>query len=220
MRDLFAAAGWLALVILTVVLMRHDARRGDAAPGDARDSVARPALAVHLLLAIATGMTLLAGLSQREFWPFANWKLMPDQAPREARLQALRCIDSSGARLPIDHRAWRPLSEEELLSWLQGPYAQLAPARQAEARRALLEMTEAARRRTRAGNDPGASPSVLGSLAAPTHLLHPDRWRRADDAPARPCRALRYEALRWDTDPAGPGFAAAHDSILWQEPAP
>src|SRR5438105_15060319 len=173
-RDVVAVAGFTAFVVTGLVGALQSSRR-EAASG--------PPSGIRLAVIIGVTVSLVAGLSRRELWPFATWALIPDVARPDVRIRGLVCANPAGRTFAIDHRAWDPLTEEELLAWLAGPFQRLAPALQDTARAALLRQAEAARRRVRAGRSVAAHPSPLGPLAAASHLRHPDRWNRPDQAP-------------------------------------
>lgn len=207
MRDLLALTGFVALVLIGLGAMRRT-------PSTAVPSA--PSGAVRWFIIFAVGMSALAGASQRELWPFANWRLMPGVTAADVRITALVCADSSGRNVPVDHRAWAPLTEEELLSWLRGPFTRLEPSARDAAAAALLRMAESARGRAHAGLEVDEHPSILGPLAASSHLRHPDRWTGPGDTPAAPCAALRLVERRWNVD----SLAADRDSVreitLWE----
>ena len=208
-HDAVAAAGFIAVVGLGL----WSVAVSGATP---RETAPRP---VRLLILVAAGLSLLAGFAQRELWPFATWKLMADRTTADVRVRALVCVDSAGRSFTVDHRAWSPLTEEELLSWIDGPFSRLAPARQEAAAAALIVQVERARQRAARGLDPTSRPSILGRLAAPSHLLHPVRWTTPERTPASPCTAIRLVERRWNVD----AVATAGDSVtvefIWQHPA-
>ena len=207
MRDLVALTGFLALVLIGLWTALRTPSPALASP---------PTAAVRWLVLIAVGMTLLAGAAQRELWPFANWRLMPGLSPADVRITALVCADSSGRNMPVDHRAWAPLTEEELLSWLGGPFTRLDRPQRDSAAAALLRQAESARTRARVGLGADARPSILGPLAASSHLRHPKRWTGPGDTPANSCVALRLLERRWNVD----SLAARRDTVreitLWE----
>lgn len=207
--SLIALGGWIALVATGAWIALRE-RGGSGAGG--------PTVAVRRLIAVAVAMSLLAGFSQRELWPFATWALMPARSPSDVRIRALVCVDSADRPFAVDHRAWAPLSEEELLSWIGGPFARLAPSEQRSAMVALAERVEAGRLRAQGGLSPAPHPSPLGRLAASSHLLHPLRWNSPERTPATSCVALRFVERRWNVDSAASGRGTMTETTLWQLP--
>jgi hypothetical protein len=209
-HDLAAILGFVAFVVVGLVIaLRSPTER----------SAARPPLRIQVLICIGAGLGILAGVSRRDLWPFANWTLIPGMTATDVRIPALVCADSAGLNVPIDHRAWSPLTEEELLAWIGGPFHSLAATTQDSARAALLGRAEAARQRVRSGGRASLWPSLLGPLAAHSHLLHPDLWNEPADAPARPCAALRYIERDWNVDSVAAGSGRIAERTLWQYPA-
>jgi hypothetical protein len=141
-----------------------------------------------------------AGLFQRDLWPFAKWPMAGGRADADAENTRLRAVDAAGVEHEIDFRAWQPVAFDELIPWAHRTLPRLpAPARDAAAAH-LLSLAEAARARTRAGGRPGTTGRWLGPLAAPYFDLHPRRWRRAEEAPARPFVKLRVYRERWNQE--------------------
>jgi hypothetical protein len=206
-RDLVAAAGFGAFVAAGLA-------SAFLSPGERVAPV--PPRRARMLVAIGVGMSLLAGLSQRELWPFATWKLMAGTASADVSTRALVCADSAGSLFGVDHRAWGPLTEEELLAWINGPYTRLTTGQQDAARAELLRKAEAARGRVRAGGSSSPAPSPLGSLAASSHLLHPRRWNRPEDAPPTPCATLRLVERRWNVDSVAAGHLTVAEQTVWE----
>lgn len=207
--DLVAVAGFVALVVLGLwVAVR-------TVPSPADD---RPPRALHALLSVALLMTALAGATQRELWPFATWKLMAHVTAADVSTVALVCADESGRSFAIDHRAWSPLTEEELSAWIGGPFLRLDASRQDSARRFLLRRAEEARLRARGGENPAARASPLGRFAAASHLLHPARWSTVESTAASPCAALRLVTRSWNVVERAGGDASVRESLIWQYP--
>ncbi|MBL8997126.1 MAG: hypothetical protein JNL44_07390 [Gemmatimonadetes bacterium] len=207
--ELVALTGWIVLVATGAWIALRE--RGTSGTGG-------PSAAVRRFIAVALAMSLLAGFSQRELWPFATWALMPARSPADVRIRALVCVDSADRPFAVDHRAWAPLTEEELLSWIRGPFTRLEAAAQRTAIVSLTERVEAGRVRARGGLFPAAHASPLGRFAASSHLLHPLRWTTPERTPATPCVALRLVERRWNVDSAAAGRGVVIESTLWQLP--
>lgn len=207
MRDLVALTGFVLLVVTGAWIALRTAPPLVDPP---------PSRAVRCLILLAVGMSLLAGVSQRELWPFANWRLMPGVSPADVRITALVCADSAGRSMPVDHRAWAPLTEEELLSWLRGPHTQLDRPQRDSMAVVLLRKAESARMRARQGASADARPSLLGPLAASSHLRHPSLWTGPADTPANSCAALRLVERWWNVDSLAAGRDTVRENTLWE----
>ena len=210
-RDVVAAAGFCAVVGVGLwsVVRTH-----------AEPRASRPPMPVHFVIILAAGLGLLAGFAQRELWPFATWKLMADISTADVRVRALVCADSAGNSFAVDHRAWAPLTEEELFSWSWNRLTLLDTAKQSVVAVALVAQVESARQRARLGLDPAARPSILGPIAAPSHLLHPRLWTGPHDTPVTSCVALRLVERRWNVDSAAAGRGSVVVATVWELPAP
>ncbi|MGH7702679.1 MAG: hypothetical protein ACREMO_06270, partial [Gemmatimonadales bacterium] len=127
-------------------------------------------------LLCATLVSLTAGLSGRDLWPFSSWRMMRWTSTEVVSELRLYGVDAGGVEYLIDYRAWEPLSLEELISWLDRIFPTLAPAEQDSAATYLLAVANQARERAQAGTRLGVNDRWLGPLAAPTHLLHPRHW--------------------------------------------
>ena len=211
MRDVISVAGFSAVVAvgLWVIIRGRGDGRTTGPPG-----------VIHLVLVVTLGMSLLAGASGRDLWPFSSWRLMYTVLPAEVSVNALVCVDSAGRTFPVDHRAWNPLTEEELFSWLLHDYPNLDSAQMATARSTLHAQAEAARQRARLGESPAARPSLFGRWAASSHMIHPRIWNDAGDTPATPCASLRAVVREWDVDAMASGRDSIRESTLWEHPLP
>jgi hypothetical protein len=153
--------------------------------------------AVHALLGYLLAVSLLAGLGQRDLWPFSNWKLAAGRvAPAVTRVRVV-AVDEAGAEHRIDYRAWQPLAYDELAPWLETVFPSLDEAGREGAARFLLGRAEAARRRSRDGGRPGTAGRWLGPLAAPYFVQHPRRWTSAEATPPWPFVGLRLYRESW-----------------------
>ncbi len=155
---------------------------------------------VDALLLCATLVSLTAGLSGRDLWPFSSWIMMRWTSTAVVSELRLYGVDAEGVEYPIDYRAWEPLSLEELTSWLDRVFPMLSPAEQHSAATYLLAAANQARERAQAGARLGVNDRWLGPLAAPTHLLHPRHWAPPGQAPAYPLEQLRIVRESWNVE--------------------
>ena len=66
-------------------------------------------------------------------------------AARDLPTSRFMCVDDSGKEYDIDYRAWRPLSLEDLTSWLNLHFFQLDPQAQDRVGKYFLDRSERAR---------------------------------------------------------------------------
>lgn len=166
----------------------------------------RPTRSLHAFLAVALVASLTPVLTQRDMWPFSAWPLVAGRAPTTVLHVRLLGVDARGREHEIDYRAWHPLSVDELMAWIQGPFSHLAPPDRDAAFAFLLEKAEAARRRARGA--PFAEPSPLGPLRAPLFILHPRRWGHPEAVPDAAFVALRLYRESWNPEARAHGAAA------------
>lgn len=158
---------------------------------------------IHVFLFVALVVSFGAGLSQHDMWPFSSWNMMTGLTPPATRALptlSLVGVDARGNEDEIDYRAWKPLSPEELDSWIRHNFYELDPAARARAASFLLQLSDGARER--ALSTPGLlfPNRRLGPLTAPTHLLHPAVWSRAENVPRTPFVGLRIYEQSWDLE--------------------
>ena len=158
---------------------------------------------VTMFLCFALLVSSAAGLSQHDMWPFSSWKMMTGLTPPATRaLPTLSIVgvDSSGTEHTIDYRAWKPLSPEELDSWLRHNFVELDPAARDHVGSYLLERSNDAREQALSTTGLAYSNSWLGRLTAPTHLLHPAIWSDLRKVPRTPFVRLRVYEDCWDLE--------------------
>jgi hypothetical protein len=185
--DVVAGLAFLAFLVLAAALARSEA-----------DEV-RHGRRVGALAALVALLGGVAGLSQRDLWPFSRWNYAAGlAAPRVATVR-LVAVDAAGAEHRIDPRAFEPLPFDELRGWLLREWPRLDAAARDRVAAHLLERAEAARARVAAGGPAGVSGRVLGPLAAPSFVLHPREWS-ASAVPAGPLAGLRLYRESWDQE--------------------
>jgi len=187
-----AAVAYAGLVACAGVVIAAELRRRGRALRRARG----------WLVAYVVGVTLLAGLTQRDLWPLSSWSLMtrapgPDRGVAPDMYLLLVAVDSGGREYPVDYRAVEPFAIEELVAWMRKYFLDLPRAEQDSAAAYLLGRLNVARARVRSGLPPGTQGSWLGSLRAPFHTLHPRQWT-AGTVPASPFAGLRVYTESWN----------------------
>jgi hypothetical protein len=177
--------------------------------------------ATNVLLIYALAVSFAAGISQRDMWPFSSWKMMVGLTPPATpTLPSLRVVgvQPNGSERNIDFRAWKPLSLEELYSWLQHDFFQLdLDSRDRVGAYLLSDMNTARLEALSAAGLPWSSP-VLGRLSAPTHVLHPAIWDQRDVVPQESFVAVRIYKEAWDLQ-ATTGVKASR-TLAYEYPRP
>lgn len=176
----------------------------------------------QLFIALVVGLTLFAGVTQRDLWPFSAWALMTG-APtptRGEKIPHLRfaAVDGFGREYPVDYRAVEPFAVEELMAWLRAYFLTLPAASQDSAASFLLGRIELARLRVGEGRSPGTSGRWLGPLRAPFHQLHPAQWPDAASVPATPFVGLRLYGESWTLEERAQDSTRVTRRLLYQYP--
>jgi hypothetical protein len=172
------------------------AGRGFPAGWDRRRSI-------NVFLFVSLFVSFMSGLSTRDMWPFSSWKMMTGLVPPATRtLPTLNIVgvDASGNEYEIDYRAWKPLSPEELDSWLRHNFYELDLAARNRATSFLLQLSNAAREQAISTDGLAFLNRWLGPLTAPTHLLHPAIWSHAQNVPHSRFVRLRIYEESWDLE--------------------
>lgn len=209
MLNLLGALAFLGFVALALAVAL--ASRAEHPP-----DVRRRRVRVFLLYAAAASFG--AGLTQRDAWPFAKWPMAGGRADAEAQNTRLRAVDEAGIEHDIDYRAFQPIGADELIPWAHRTLPRLPAAAQDRAAGHLLALAEASRARVRAGGRAGTLGRWLGPFAAPYFDLHPRRWRRAEDAPARPFVRLRVYRERWNQEERRRDPTRVQRTLLFEYP--
>lgn len=155
---------------------------------------------VDRLLAFVLAVSLAAGITQVEAWPFSNWALVHHLAPRRVTSWELEAFDAEGRAWPVDARVLQPLAPEEFGAWMLAHVPALPREGRARLGSFLLARAEAGRMDLRAGRCVGANERVLGRFAAPFHFQQKRVWRSAADVPAVPFASVQITLLSWDVE--------------------
>jgi hypothetical protein len=148
-------------------------------------------------------VSFASGLTQHNLWPFASWPVMAIPMPattRDLPTPRIMGVDSGGKEYDIDYRAWRPLSLEDLTSWLNLHFFRLDPQAQERVGRYFLDRSNCAREEALSPSGLGYPNRRLGPLTAPTHILHPAIWSEAGRVPRNSFVALRIYEESWDLE--------------------
>jgi hypothetical protein len=158
----------------------------------APDPLARRRRTVRLIAYVA-GVSLLAGLTQKDAWPFTSHTIAVGRARADAPvcLIELSGVDAGGREWGLDPYSWMPVYESVLHYWLQRNLSRLAPPERDAVLSFLLARAEASRERLSTGRAIGPQ-RWLGPLGAPYWLLLP----RPAASPER-LTALRVYQACW-----------------------
>ena len=146
------------------------------------------------LIAWTAGLTVVAGLTHRDNWPFTRHVIAVGR-PRPERpicMTEFAGVGASGAESRIDPYSFSPVYDSVLQYWFEQGHAALDEAGRRESLGFLLERAEAARERRARGERIGFE-RRLGPAASPYWLLLP----RPAAVPAEPFAALRVYRVCW-----------------------
>ena len=124
-------------------------------------------------------------------------------------------VDREEREHHVDYRAWEPLIIEELLAWAGRGLLTLPREQQERAAEHLLGLVEQSMARVAAGGRPGVLRNRLGSLAAPSFLLHPAIWNQPSDLPSS-VAGLRLYRERWNLDERLHDPAAVRRTLVFE----
>jgi hypothetical protein len=148
-------------------------------------------------------VSFAAGLTQHNMWPFSSWPVLAMPLPaatRDLPTPRIMGVDASGNEYDIDYRAWRPLSLEELQSWLGLNFFRLEPAAQDRVGNFFLRRANSAREEAIGPRGLSYPNRWLGPLTAPTHMLHPALWSNRGRVPPNSFVALRIYEESWNLE--------------------
>ena len=97
--------------------------------------------AERTFIAYFIALTLVAGLGNRDLWPFSSYPIISESSERyrEAVWYEVRAVDANGREHRLDARVWSPLSEHVIEKWIERTFvARLDDAGRQRAARFLL----------------------------------------------------------------------------------
>ena len=126
------------------------------------------------LVAYVAGVSLLAGLAQKDAWPFTSHTIAVGRARPDASvcLVELAGVDADGQEWHLDPYSWMPMYESVLHYWLERNLSRLSDPQRDAVLAFLLRRAEAARARLSEGRAIGPQ-RWLGPLGAPYWLMLP-----------------------------------------------
>ena len=149
---------------------------------------------ILMLAAYIVTSHLVIGISQKDGWPIANYRLMHGKANPGSEFWRIGFFgtDAAGREWRVDPYAWRSTSDWHLQFWF---YIHFETASAADRQQVLREIYGHAERSrgfvAREGRLPW--PSILGPLTAPQWWL----FDREQSAPPQPYRSIRVYKEAW-----------------------
>lgn len=162
--------------------------------------------AVEHLLAYVLLLSALAGVLQRDDWPFTSHTIAVGRARADSKVCQTRfeAVDALGGTWPLDPYTFTPVYDSILQYWIEQAPPRLDDAGRGRALAFLLARAEESRRRLERGRAIGPQ-RVLGPAGAPYWLM----LKRQPDFPLAPYVRLRALSACWTMD-----------TILNKEPVP
>lgn len=151
---------------------------------------------VRWFVVIACLISLGAGATQRDWWPFSAWPLIAGELKKSVIHPRLVAVDENGAEVAIDFRALQPFEFDELMSWLNARFEKLDEGSRQQAMQYMLSLVHQGQGRMREGKSAGYFNRYLGPVTAPYFLLHPALWTSAQ-YPQQTLTRLRFYREEW-----------------------
>jgi len=170
------------------------------AAGLARRGAVDNRLLVNLFIAYTLAVSLGAGLTQREIWPFSAWPLVAGRVPTPVTHPRFLAVDADGREHEIDYRAWAPIEFDEFIGWEEKNFHRLDRESQDRVASYVLGIIERNRQRWAAGKPERHFDRYLGPFSAPFFLGHPDRWIAGARVPEKPFVGLRLYKETWSVE--------------------
>src|SRR5262245_63619309 len=125
-------------------------------------------------VAYVVGLSALAGLLQRDDWPFTSHTIAVGRARADSRVCQTRFfgVDATGREWRLDPYTFTPVYDSILQYWVEQALPRLDPARRSRALSFLLARAEESRERLAAGRAIGPQ-RQLGAAGAAYWLLLP-----------------------------------------------
>lgn len=177
----------------------------------------------NLFLAFALFVSLTAGVTQHNMWPFSSWPVLAMPMPAASRVlptPRIVGVDADGVEHGIDYRAWQPLSLEELNSWLNLHFFKLNVAAQDRIGRYFLDRANVAREQALSPSGLAYPNRWLGPFTAPTHMLHPAVWAHAGNVPKTSFVKIRIYNESWSLEERQHNPSAITRVLAYEYPHP
>ena len=155
--------------------------------------------AVQHLVACVLLLSALAGVLQRDDWPFTSHTIAVGRARSDSRVCQTRFfgLDAAGGEWRLDPYTFTPVYDSILQYWVEQALPRLDEAQRGRVLSFLLARAEESRQRLAAGRGLGPQ-RLLGRAGAPYWLLLP----RAEQVPPDPYARLRIDSACWTADRA------------------
>jgi hypothetical protein len=177
----------------------------------------------NIFLAFALFVSLSAGVTQHNMWPFSSWPVLAMPMPastRELPTPRIVAVDADGGEHGIDYRAWQPLALEELNSWLNLHFFKLNAAAQNRIGTYFLDRANVAREQALSPSGLAYPNRWLGTFTAPTHMLHPAIWAHADNVPKTSFVKIRIYKESWSLEERRHDPSAVTRELAYEYPHP
>jgi hypothetical protein len=176
---------FVGFIVLTVCVRRGDAP-GASAP-------------LRMLIGYVIAVSMFAGLSEKDLWPFAAWHYVSYAAGDSGDFYRLVGVDAGGREHRLDTRTFEPLEFFQVVGYLEHDIADMPRAQQTELLDFLLRFAQEGLARAHAGRPVGTFTRFLGPLSAPVFQLAGTPWADRDNLPAE-LTALRLYRVYWRVD--------------------
>lgn len=177
----------------------------------------------NVFLAGTLLVSLTAGVTQHNLWPFSSWPVLAMPMPaatRDLPTPRIVGVDANGVEQDIDYRAWQPLSLEELISWLNLHFFKLDSGAQDRVGKYFLDHANAARQQALSSSGLTYPNRWLGPFTAPTHMLHPAIWAHADRVPKSSFVKIRIYEESWNLEERRHDASALTRVLAYEYPRP
>jgi hypothetical protein len=148
---------------------------------------------VRLLVAYVVFVSTFAGLTGRDFWPFAAWRFAAYDVGDSGTVLSLVAIDDRGREVPVDAHAFEPLEGGGLLD---NGIGRASDDEMRARMQLLLGLAQANLARAHSGLSPGTFSRVLGPFAAPQFQVVAAPWSNAATRPTA-LTDLRAYRIHW-----------------------
>ena len=147
---------------------------------------------VSMFLGFTLCASYLAGLAQKDYWPFSAYQLMQGIWSEHFTYHRVLIVgvDEAGREFQAPPESWAPLSPFAIQEWMRETYPSLSPAQKSESLRFLLERAERAR---------ASQASASGSRWWTHAVAAPNWWLSAPSKtlPLEPFVGLRLYDDEW-----------------------
>jgi hypothetical protein len=189
-RNLLVHAILPMLVFVGFIVLTLRVRQGDAP---------RRSASLRLLLGYVIAVSMFAGLTGRDLWPFAAWHYVSYAVGESGDFVRLVGVDASGREEPLDSRTFEPLEFPQVMGFLENRIESMAPEERTALLDLLLQRAQEGLARARAGLPVGTFARFLGPLTAPVFQAAATPWSDRANLPDE-LTELRFYRVYWRAD--------------------